>query len=195
MVSGQDSLPIIYYVLALVLVASSLVGLRQPAGKTIKMVSAWVVIFGVVFIVFAFRSDFSGLWQRIRAEATGSPIADGTDFRIPVAEDGHFYVDAKVNGHSLRFLVDSGASTTTISEAGAQAAGVRSDGAQIIVQTANGSAPSILAYADRLDVGPIVRTDFPININERDDTNLLGMNFLSTLGGWRVEGTYLILHS
>jgi len=69
MVSGQDSLPIIYYVLALVLVASSLVGLRQPAGKTIKMVSAWVVIFGVVFIVVVLLVVFityvpiRGLWS------------------------------------------------------------------------------------------------------------------------------------
>ena len=29
--------------------------------------------------------------------------------------------------------------------------------------------------------------------NENDDTNLLGMNLLSSLQGWRVEGTYLVL--
>ena len=29
----------------------------------------------------------------------------------------------------------------------------------------------------------------------RDDTNLLGMNFLSSLKGWRVQGNYLVLSS
>ena len=27
----------------------------------------------------------------------------------------------------------------------------------------------------------------------QDDVNLLGMNFLSSLNGWRVEGNYLVL--
>jgi predicted aspartyl protease len=32
-----------------------------------------------------------------------------------------------------------------------------------------------------------------VDINDRDETNVLGMNFLSTLSGWRVEGNYLVL--
>ena len=32
-----------------------------------------------------------------------------------------------------------------------------------------------------------------VHINEADDVNLLGMNFLSSLNGWRVEGNYLVL--
>ena len=59
----------------------------------------------------------------------------------------------------------------------------------------SGPAPATLGYIDRLQVGSIERMDFPININERDDMNLLGMNFLSSLKGWRVEGNYLVLSS
>ncbi|QNP46682.1 hypothetical protein H9L14_06255 [Sphingomonas sediminicola] len=37
---------IIYYVVAAVFVASSLIGMRQPIGKTLKIALAWVAIFG-----------------------------------------------------------------------------------------------------------------------------------------------------
>ena len=42
----------LYYILLLVLVASSLIGMRLPLGKALKMVLAWVAIFGVAFILF-----------------------------------------------------------------------------------------------------------------------------------------------
>ena len=63
----------------------------------------------------------------------------------------------------------------------------------VMVQTANGVARTTKGYANRLQIAHIERVDFPIDINENDDTNLLGMNFLSTLQSWRVEGTYLVM--
>lgn len=184
---------IIYYVIAAVFVASSLIGMRQPVGKTLKMVLAWVAIFGVGFILFSFRSEFSGLGQRLKAEAMGSPIQDGEQVRIPIADDGHFWVSAKLNGRDVRFMVDSGASITTVSRDTAVAAGMPIGNEHVIVNTANGPARATKGYAGRLQIGSIARTDFPVDINENDDTNLLGMNFLSTLQSWRVESTYLVL--
>jgi aspartyl protease family protein len=102
-------------------------------------------------------------------------------------------VNAEVNGHPLRFMVDSGASVTTISVDSAKAAKVPIGTERTVVNTANGRTQAIRGSADRLEVGTITRTDFPIDINEHDDTNLLGMNFLSSLHGWRVEGNYLVL--
>ena len=83
---------IIYYVVAAVFVASSLIGMRQPIGKTLKMALAWVAIFGVGFLLFSFRSEFSSIGQRLRAEATGTPIQEGEALRIPISDDGHFWV-------------------------------------------------------------------------------------------------------
>jgi aspartyl protease family protein len=185
----------LYYLVIIVAVAASLIGMRQPIGKMLKLALAWIAIFGIGFIIFSFRSEFSSFGQRLRAEATGSSIKDGQTLRIPVGEDGHFWVDAKVNGRAVRFMIDSGASTTTISRAFAQAAGVPIGTQRAVVGTANGPVSAILAYADRLQVGPIERTDFPVDINEHDDTNLLGMNFLSSLRSWRVEGNYLVLQA
>ena len=191
--NGNDGAFALYYVVIIVAVASSLVAMRMPVGKMVKMVLAWVAIFGIGFVIFSFRSDFTAFGQRLKAEAMGSSITDGKTVRIPMAEDGHFWVDAKVNGQALRFMVDSGASVTTVSVQSAKAAGMPIGTETTVVNTANGPTKAIKGWADRLQVGPIERTDFPIDINEHDDTNLLGMNFLSSLGSWRVEGNYLVL--
>jgi len=183
----------LYYFIVIVAVAGSVIGMRQPIGKTLKMALGWVAIFGIGFILFSFRSNFTSFGQRLRAEASGSAIVEGASLRIPVADDGHFWVDATVNGHALRFMVDSGASITTVSRSSAEAAGVPIGDQRTVVSTANGPASAIKGYAGRLEVGSIERKDFPIDINEHDDTNLLGMNFLSSLRGWRVDGNYLVL--
>jgi aspartyl protease family protein len=189
----NDAPMAIYYLIIAVAVASSIVAMRLPAGKVLKMAAAWVAIFAAGFVLFSFRSEFSDFGARLRAEATGTPISQGATVRIPVAEDGHFWVNAEVNGHPLRFIVDSGASVTTISVASARAAKVPIGTERTVVNTANGTTQAIRGSADRLEVGTIRLTDFPIDINEHDDTNLLGMNFLSSLHSWRVEGNYLVL--
>lgn len=193
---NSDTAPnAIFLLVMLVFVASSLVGMRLPIGKVAKMALAWVAIFAVGFALFAFRDDFSAIGQRLRAEATGAAIVDGGEMRIPVSEDGHFWVDAELNGHQTRFLVDSGASITTVSTETAQAARLQPGMRVAMVETANGVVRMRRASADRFQLGPIERTDFSVNINERDSANVLGMNFLSSLSGWGVQGNYLVLRS
>ena len=184
---------IVFYIVAIVFIASSLVGMRQPIGKTLKMVLVWVAVFGVAFILFSFRSEVSSFGQRLRSEATGSPIVEGEFVRIPISDDGHFWVDARLNDENVRFMVDSGATVTTVSRGTAQAAGMDISGRIAVVGTANGPVRVTQGLADRLVVGSIERTDFPIDVNEQDDVNLLGMNFLRSLRSWRVEGNYLVL--
>jgi len=191
--NGFDAPYAVYYIVLLVAVVGSLVGMRQPIGKTLKMALAWVAIFGVGFILFSFRSEFSSLGQRLKSEATGSAIVEGETVRVPMAEDGHFWVSADVNGHAVRFMVDSGASVTTISREAALSAEMPIGNERTWVQTANGRTTAIKGWAGQFEVGPIKRTDFPVDINQQPDANLLGMNFLSSLSSWRVEGHYLVL--
>ena len=193
--SGDEAPRALYLMLLLVLVGSALIGMRLPLAKALKMALAWVAIFAVVFILFAFRDDFSALGQRLRAEATGAPIDQGEELRIPIASDGHFWVEAALNGRSARFMVDSGASVTTISRATAEAAGVKVGSERGYVSTANGVIAMSRARVDRFRVGGIQRTDFRVFVNDADSTNVLGMNFLSSLEGWRVEGNYLVLRA
>jgi aspartyl protease family protein len=183
----------LYLLLLLMLVASSLVGMRLPSGKVVKMALAWVAIFAAGFALFAFRGEFSSLGRRLQAELTGAPIASGSTLRVPVSEDGHFWVDASVNGVRARFLVDSGASVTTVSSALAARAQLQTGMRSAMVETANGTIVMKKSRADRFEVGTIERQDFGVHINAQDSANVLGMNFLSTLASWRVQGNYLVL--
>lgn len=189
-----DTPNLVYLVLLLMLVGSSLVAMRLPIGKAMKMAAAWVAIFGAGFVLFALRDDFSALGQRLKSEATGSPIASGQTLRIPIAEDGHFWVDAEVNGVAARFLVDSGASMTTVSNGVADAAGLER-GYRVQVSTANGSVPMARSSAERFAVAGIERQDLTIFVTDRDSVNVIGMNFLSSLRRWGVDGRWLILEA
>ena len=191
--SGDQGMSMLYLVLCMVLVGSALIGMRLPIGKTLKMLLTWVVIFGVAFALFTFRSEFSAFGAKLKAEATGTPIESGEEYRIAMRDDGHFWVNASVNGQDATFLVDSGASITTISPDLATAAKVETGIRVSQVETANGDVQMPVAKAARFDVGPIARTDFTIHVNSADDTNVLGMNFLSSLASWRVEGNTLVL--
>jgi len=190
--SEGDGPRVFYLALLIVLVASSLIGMRLPLAKVAKMALGWIAVFGLFFILFSFRGEFASLGQRLRAEATGTPMQTGAEVRIPIAEDGHFWVSATVNGNEGRFLVDSGASVTTIAADLAREAGIQGTDAGYI-STANGRARVSRGRASELQVASIERADFPVLINSNDDTNVLGMNFLSSLSSWRVERNYLVL--
>lgn len=184
----------VYGVLAIVLVGSSLVAMRLPVGKAVKMALAWVAIFGVAFALFTFRSEFKALGNRLHAAAFGGPVAlAGGEMRVDMAEDGHFWVRGEVNGTSVRFFVDSGATTTTLSAKTAAAAGVAPSGDRRVVNTANGQIIVHRARVASLTIGSIERNDFPVDVTNRGSTDILGMNFLSSLDGWRVENGELVL--
>ena len=191
--SGDQGMNSLYLALCLILVGSSLIGMRLPVGKAVKLALAWVAIFGVGFTLFAFRGEFSALGAKLRAEATGTAIQSGEEVRVAMRDDGHFWVNGNVNGQNARFLVDSGASITTVSPAVAAAAKVQTGIRVAQVNTANGAVQMPVAIVESFEVGPIVRQNFTIHVNAADDTNVLGMNFLSSLESWRVEGNTLVL--
>ncbi len=197
--SDDQSINLIYAIGGLVLVGSSLAARRMPMGQTLKMALAWVAIFAGLFVIVALRDDFGAIWQKVRMAAIGDGGQTvGGSLRIPASEDGHYYAVAIVNGHSVRFLIDSGASVTSVSTETAKAVGIPLDGAgyPAIVETANGLAEAQRSSVERFELGPIKREDMHIFVMEDlGDTNLLGMNFLSTLKSWRVEGRTLILES
>ena len=186
----------VYILMAIMLVIGSLMARREPIAKLLTMAIAWVVIFAAGFVLFTFRDDFGYLAQRLKAEAIGSPVTEGRITRIPMAIDGHFWVKAKLNGRDVRFLVDSGATMTTIDRNTANAAGVAvSPRADEFVRTGNGIIRVSSGHADDLSIGNIDRRDVGLQIADNDDLNVLGMNYLSTLSRWGVEGRWLILVS
>ena len=186
----------VYILMAMMLVLGALMSRREPMAKLVTMAMAWVVIFAAGFVLFTFRDDFGYLAERLKAEALGSPVTEGAVTRIPMAIDGHFWVHAKLNGQNVKFLVDSGATMTTIDRETANEAGVTvAPRADQYVRTGNGVIRVSSARADELSVGDIVRRDVGLQVAESDDLNVLGMNYLSTLKRWGVEGRWLILVS
>jgi aspartyl protease family protein len=191
-VSGDQTAEFVYLVAILIFVASAFVVRRVPIGKGLKMFAGWVVIFLAAFVAFQLKDDIVGFANQVlderRAESTG--VAVGANLEIKQSLDGHFWVDAQLNGVPARFLVDSGATTTSISAETARRAGIeQSSGIPAIVRTANGTISVQRGRAERLAVGTIVREDLAVHISEGfGETNVLGMNFLSSLSGWGVEG-------
>lgn len=186
----------LYLLMAAMLVLGALMTRREPAAKLVTMALGWVAIFGAGFVLFTFRDNLGWVGQRLKAEAVGTPVTEGRETRIPMAIDGHFWVDARLNGRDVKFLVDSGATTTTIDRRTAQLAGVEvSSGRDQYVRTGNGVIRVASGRADELTVGPITRNDVALEIADNDDLNVLGMNYLSTLRRWSVEGRWLVLVS
>ena len=186
----------VYILMAVMLILGSLMARREPIAKLLTMAMAWIVIFAAGFVLFTFRDDFGYLAQRLKAEAIGTPVTQGRETRIPMALDGHFWVHAKLNGRDVKFLVDSGATMTTIGRQTANAAGVAvSPRADEFVRTGNGIIRVSSGTADEIDVGSIVRRDVGLQVADNDDLNVLGMNYLSSLRRWGVEGRWLVLVS
>ena len=186
----------LYLLMASMLVIGALINRREPFARMAVMALAWVAIFGAGFVLFTFRDDLGLLAQRLKTEATGEPIVAGREVRIPMAIDGHFWVDGTINGTEVKFLVDSGATVTTIDRATALRAGASvSDTPDQIVRTGNGSIRVARGRAKTLRISAIERENVGLHIVEGDEMNVLGMNFLSTLTRWGVEGRWLILQT
>lgn len=131
------------------------------------------------------------LKQRPRLTVTGGETV------IPMGSDGHFWVEAEINGIPIDMLVDTGATVTGLSKSVAQEARVASDPAipPQETATANGSIWLETGTARSIRFGNIAIDNLPVGIPRDidDDTNVIGMNLLSQLASWRVEGDRMIL--
>ena len=120
----------------------------------------------------------------------------GRELHVRMAPDGHFWVAASINGVQRRMLIDSGATVTAISHSTARAAGVSAGAglAPVILETANGTARAETGRVDEIKVGNIVARNLRIVTSPGlGNLDVIGMNFLSKLQSWRVEGQTLIL--
>lgn len=120
----------------------------------------------------------------------------GEETRIRMSADGHFWAKVTIDGVNRRMLVDSGATLTALSTDTAAAASldVRDSLIPIVLNTANGRIQARSATVRDLKLGDIVARDLPVVVSPAfGDTDVLGMNFLSKLKSWRVEGNTLIL--
>ena len=193
--SADDSANAVYVLLLIMLIGSALFARQIPMRSGLKMALGWLIIFFIAFAAFTLRDDFRLFGNRLSAEWTGGAVQQGSELRIPRAEDGHYWIEGRLNGEPVRFLIDSGATMTSIGRTTADRVKADSSGGfPVAVETANGTVTAERARVKRLQIGDIAREDFPIHVSQAlGDTNVLGMNFLSSLSSWGVEGTWLVL--
>jgi len=182
---------LLLYGILLILPLAALIAWRPPLGQTLKMALAWVGIFAVGLLI-------ASQWHRLGGITTilNDRQISGTETRIRMAEDGHFWADVEIDGVRRRMLIDSGATTTALSPATAAAAGLDLDESPFatVIETANGAVTARTATAHRVTIGTVTAIDLGVVSSPAfGDTNVIGMNFLSRLASWRVEGGTLIL--
>lgn len=183
---------------ALAAMTAGLVGswFRPPLGRLLRTVSTFGLMGVLVVIVLQLSRLDSRLDLSVPQIGLPEQQVAGGETRIPMARDGHFWVDALVNGVPLRFMLDTGATLTAFSSDAARAAGLeaRTGGLPVSVQTANGAVSASLTTIGRMDIGNIRTTGLDaVIVPNFGNMNVLGMNFLSRLGSWRVEGQTLIM--
>jgi aspartyl protease family protein len=175
------------------LVISELRGQRERLPRLALMVVGWAGLFALIYGLVLFRPEFEEAWNRAYVDLGGTPPVrvSGSETVLRMSRDGHFWVDASVGDRQARFLIDSGATTTALSLDGAARLGIDVDrtGRSLVVMTANGPQDAWPARIDRIALGNIVMEDLPVLVSDMPEgVNLLGMNWLSRLESWQVNG-------
>lgn len=192
----NGSLPI-YLLVGGMLVLMLLARRYRFIGNLMSMVVLAGGIGLVVFLV-AERGRFDPTFARFSKmlDFDNAQVVSGKETRIRMADDGHFWVRVNINGVERRMLVDSGATVTALSSDTMDAIGVKDGGSPfpMLIETANGTVSAKTATVPEMRIGNIVARDLPVVTSPSfGDMDVVGMNFLSRLKSWRVEGRTLIL--
>ncbi len=185
------------YALLLILPISALIARRVPLLRVVTMLATWAALIVLLLFVVAQRGRFDPYLARVASVLKlNDQQVVGDEVRIRMSEDGHFWARVKLAGIERRMLIDSGATITALSTGTAAAAGleVKRPMFPLLVQTANGQISADAATVAELTIGNVVARDVPVVVSSAfGDTDVLGMNFLSRLKSWRVEGRTLVL--
>lgn len=165
-------------------------------GRFFRSLFSFGVLAFCLFLLFQ-QAPFDPSLARLAAGlGLDTQQVRGDEVRIRMARDGHFWVRATINGVERRMLVDSGATVTALSAETAALAAVDRDAnlLPIVMRTASGTVRAEAGTVDRLGLGGIEARNLKVVISPAlRNIDILGMNFLSRLAAWRVEGRTLIL--
>ncbi|MCC5611761.1 TIGR02281 family clan AA aspartic protease [Nostoc sp. CHAB 5834] len=194
----EDGPSLIWGVVCILLLISSLAARRLPMGQVAKMALAWVAIFAAFFAIFSFRFEFATIWERVKSDFAGTAgqTISAEAIELKRQDDGHYWIKVEVNGNPVNFMIDSGATTTAMNASSASDAAVEVDtsGYPIIISTANGRVTAKRGVAQLMEIGPHRMTNHRVVVSESfGDTNVLGMNFLDSMTSWKVENNIMTL--
>lgn len=194
----EDGPSLIWGVVCIVLLISSLAARRLPLGYVAKAAFAWIAIFAALFAIFSFRFEFISIWERVKADISGTAgqSVSGGEIAIRRQDDGHYWLQVDVNGKPVRFMIDSGATTTAMNADTARETGIEVDanGYPVILDTANGRVTAQRGVIQSLKIDALEIPQHKVVVSESfGDTNVLGMNFLDSMRSWKVEANVMTL--
>ncbi len=196
--SDDRGVYILLGLLALTLPLSSLLVRRPPARAVLRAVIGWAIIAAILYLAFSNRSRLSEAATDLGNQlGLTEQMVEGHTVRIRQSPDGHFYATARLNGVERRMLIDSGATTTAISEATARAVGITPRRVPpVVITTANGMVEAARGRIETVRIGSLETRDLPVVVSPAfGNLDVIGMNFLSRLGSWRVERGTLVLEA
>lgn len=195
--NDDQTINLLWGIGALVLVVSALTARRVSFGMLIRSFLGWAAIAAIAWVAVIHRYEIEGAFTAATERmGLAEQTTDGKTVRIRQSPDGHFYASVTLDGTPVRMMVDSGATITAISTDTAARAGIAIDDTRfpVMLTTANGTIAAKRGNVDAATVADITTRDLGVVISPAfGDVNVLGMNFLSRLASWRVEGGTLIL--
>lgn len=192
---NDDTLP--YAVLLAAMLILPLSALASRRGGVLRTALTWLLVIAVIGVGWVYRGELAQLGTRIDEQfGLGGQTVTGGSVRIRMSPDGHFWARVSLNGVERRMMIDSGATTTAVSEATAREAGLDSGGLPAIIRTANGTVNARQVKVDRVSLDTLTTRNLGVVVSPAfGDIDVLGMNFLSRLKSWRVEGRTLIMET
>ena len=170
---------------------------RVPyVGRIIKAAVSMAILALCIFLLLQQAPFQPGLESLVSRIGLDQQEVAGGETRIRMASDGHFWANATINGVERRMLIDSGATVTALSQdtAAKAAVGNQPEMVPVVLRTANGMTAARTGTIAELRVGNITARNLKVVSSPAlGELNVLGMNFLSRLASWRVEGRTLIL--
>lgn len=177
-------------------IGSALVRRRIAFGRGLNLLSSLAL--GAILLTVVLQLSRFDPRLDIAVPQLGLPeqTVAGGETRVPLSPDGHYWVRAEINGKPANFLIDTGATLSAVSPAVAEAAGLapRRGGIPVQISTANGTVTAKISSADRIAFGNVHAEGIDVVIVPGlGETNIIGMNLLSRLEGWRVEKGTMVL--
>jgi aspartyl protease family protein len=183
--------------IALLVAAAVVLLQRLPyVGRIFRAVFSLGLLALCVFLLIQQAPFQPGLERLVSRIGLDQQEVVGSETRIRMASDGHFWAKATINGVERRMLIDSGATVTAVSQETAARASIASDAEMVpvVLRTANGMTAAQTGTIRELRVGNVTARNLKVVSSPAlGGLNVLGMNFLSRLASWRVEGRTLIM--
>jgi aspartyl protease family protein len=196
MIPDLGAVPPLYIGIAVLFVAV-LIARRVPVLGTALRLGLWAAMAIMLVSVLGQRERLDPYLGRFLAKLNlDEQEVVGGEVRIRMSPDGHFWARVRIGDTERRMLVDSGATLTAMSTDTAREAGLKVRDAMfpVLIRTANGTITAQTATVPELHLGAIVARDLSVVVSPAfGGIDVLGMNFLSRLKSWRVEGRTLIL--